>query len=33
MEIGGGKDELNAHGGKSIRLLKFIKHGFILSKI
>jgi hypothetical protein len=29
MVTGGGNDELNADGGKSITLLKFIEHGLL----
>ncbi len=30
---GGGNDELNADSGKSIKLLKFIKHGLVWSNV
>lgn len=33
IRTGGGNDALNADAGKSIKLLKFIAHGVVLSKV
>ena len=33
QKTGGGNDELNADAGKSIKLLKFIEHGWLLSNV
>jgi hypothetical protein len=30
---GGGNDELNADGGKSIKLLNFLSHGLVVSYV